>query len=198
MRKFIERILSKYPLIRKIWDGMSFVGFILIVLWLTSCEKEGMSSLKSKTTLIPVNNKTIMFPPQNFNHSKLFWVPISYYAPVKDVTQVPLRLLVPLIYDNDWGMVQPTTLNIIGADSLELDGQFLYIYNDISSQVASYPPDEGQSIIAPYTDLTVVMLVYDDSTMNIIPNARYSNNYLNVPQKPIIGFYFVTTDYFVQ
>jgi hypothetical protein len=33
--------------------------------------------------------------------------------------------------------------------------------------------------------------------MNIIPNARYETGYLNVPQKPIMGFYFVVTDYFV-
>jgi hypothetical protein len=109
-----------------------------------------------------------------------------------------LRLLVPLIYDEDYGMVQPTTLNIIGSDSIELDGNNLYLYNDNLSQVVSYPPEEGQNTISPYTDSTVVMIVYDDSSMNIIPNARYSNDYLNVPEKPIIGFYFLVTDYYVQ
>lgn len=176
------------------------IGRIIFILLITliGCTKEPLIQTKSKIHLFPINNKTVLFPPQNFNHSKIFWVPISYYAPVIDTTQVMLRLLVPLIYDEDYGMVQPTTLNIIGSDSIELDGNNLYLYNDNLSQVVSYPPEEGQNTISPYTDSTIVMLVYDDSTMNIIPNARYSNDYLNVPEKPIIGFYFLVTDYYVQ
>ena len=171
---------------------------IFLLILLSSCEKEDINSLESKITLIPLNNKTILFPPQDFGHSKIFWIPISYYAPIIDTTQVMLRLLVPLIYDEDYGVVQATTVNIAGSDSIELDGTSLYIYNNNLSQVVSYPPDEGQSILAPYTDSTVVMIVYNDSTMNIIPNTRYSNDYLNVPEKPIIGFYFLVTDYYVQ
>ena len=115
-----------------------------------------------------------------------------------DTTQVMLRLLVTLIYDGDYGMAQTTTLNIIGSDSIELDGNNLYLYSNSFSQVVSYPPEEGQNTISPYTDSTVVIILYNDSTMNIIPNARYSNDYLNVPEKPIIGFYFLVTDYYVQ
>jgi len=36
MKKQIEKILNKYPIIREIWNGMSFVVFILLILWLTS------------------------------------------------------------------------------------------------------------------------------------------------------------------
>lgn len=35
-----KTFLSKHPILKEIWDGMSFVVFILIVLWLTSCENK--------------------------------------------------------------------------------------------------------------------------------------------------------------
>jgi len=170
---------------------------IILVLFI-GCEKSLISPQEKSIKLEPiVNSKPVIFPGSNFNHDKVFWVPISYYAPIKDNTNANIRLLVPLMYDHDYGMTQVTTLNIFGADSLELDGSDMIIYSQDFSQIISYPSDQGQNLIAPYTDTSIVMIVYRDSTMNIIPNARYEAGYLNVPQKPIMGFYFIVTDYFV-
>lgn len=175
-----------------------YVIAVLALLLLTAnCEKYEKPEIgASKTILRPTSRKVPMFPPQDFGHSKLIWVPISYYAPVKDNTGATLRLLVPMIFDPDYGMVQPTTLNIQEADSFELDGNNLIFYSDGGSKITSFTPEEGENELAPYTDSTVVMLVYRDSTLNIIPNARYSGDLLRVPEKEIMGFYFVLTDYY--
>lgn len=150
----------------------------------------------TKTTLYPSSGKAPMFKPQIYGHSKLLWVPISYYAPIKDNTNAQLRLMVPMIFDPDYGMVQSTTLNILEADSFELDGNNLIFYSDQGAKITSFTPNEGENLLAPYTDTTVVMIVYRDSSLNIIPNARYSTAMLNVPEKEIMGFYFALTDYY--
>lgn len=174
---------------------------LIILVLLIGCETSLISPQEKSIKLEPIVNsrssKPMFLPGSNFNHDKAFWVPISYYAPVKDNTNANIRLLVPLMYDPDYGMTQVTTLNIFGADSLELDGFDMIIYSQDFSQIISYPPDEGQTLTAPYTDTSIVMIVYRDSSINSIPNVRYEAGYLNVPQKPIMGFYFVVTDYFV-
>ena len=179
---------------------MRKIILIILVLFI-GCEKSLNSPQEKSIKLEPIVNsrssKPMFLPGSSFNHDKVFWVPISYYAPIKDNTNANIRLLVPLMYDPDYGMTQVTTLNIFGADSLELDGSDMIIYRQDFSQIISYPSDQGQNLTAPYTDTSVVMIVYRDSTMNIIPNARYETGYLNVPQKSIMGFYFVVTDYFV-
>jgi hypothetical protein len=104
--------------------------------------------------------------------------------------------MVPMIFDPDYGMVQPTTLNILETDSFELDGNNLIFYSDQGAKITSFTPNEGENLLAPYTDTTVVMIVYRDSSLSIIPNARYSTAMLNVPEKEIMGFYFALTDYY--
>ena len=165
----------------------------IFLLWV-GCSKLEIQPNQTKIRLNPVQN--IKIPPQNFGQEKGIYVPISYYAPIKDNTSSSIRLLVPLIYDPDFGVVQATTLNIYNCDSLELDGNDLTLYSQSGSQVVSYPPDAGQ--FAPYQDSTVVMVVYRDSTMNIIPNARYESGTLQIPQKKIMGFWFLMKDYYTS
>ena len=202
------------------------IFLILFLMFFSSCEKEVAVPSKSdknvikvefsddiepevrttKTTLYPSSGKVqrferqwlkpLMFKPQIFGHSKLLWVPISYYEPIKDNTNAQLRLMVPMIFDPDYGMVQPTTLNILETDSFELDGNNLIFYSDQGAKITSFTPNEGENLLAPYTDTTVVMIVYRDSSLSIIPNARYSTAMLNVPEKEIMGFYFALTDYY--
>lgn len=172
---------------------ITLLSFVTLTCGKDDIEPEVKST---RTTLYPAGRKVPMFDPQNFEHSKLIWVPISYYAPIKDNTDVQLRLMVPMIFDVDYGMVQPTTLNILEADSFELDGENLTFYSAQNTKITSFTPTEGENEIAPYTDSTVVMLVYRDSSMNIVPNARYSTEMLKVPEREIMGFYFVLTDYY--
>jgi hypothetical protein len=145
------------------------------------------------------SDKPILYLPSLFGHEKLLYVPISYYSPVTDNSNVVLRILIPVIYDVDHGMVQPTSLNIYQCDSFKLDGTSLIFYSGLeASQVVSYPPQEGLYPTAPYTDSTVVILLYEDTTLQIIPNIRYTSEWLEIPEKPIIGLYFLVTDYYLN
>jgi hypothetical protein len=146
----------------------------------------------------PLPTKVPLFLPSDWGHSKIIWVPISYYSAVKDTSDVMIRLLVPIIWDPNFGMVQATTLNVYNADSFEINGGNLIFYSDSTSSIISYPPEQGQTLSAPYTDSTVVIILYEDSTVNIVPNVRYSTQQLKVPEKPIIGLYFLLTDYYQQ
>ena len=172
----------------------NWILIIFIFLTLTGCLKVEIQPNQRKLRLNPVQN--IKIPPQNFGQEKGIYVPISYYAQVIDNTNSFLRLLVPLLYDPDFGVVQATTLNIYNCDSLELDGNDLTLYSQTGSEVVSYPPGVGQ--FSPYQDSTVVIVVYRDSTMNIIPNARYESGTLNIPQKKIMGFWFLVSDFYLS
>lgn len=145
------------------------------------------------------SDKPILFLPSLFGHEKLFYVPISYYSPVSDNSDAILRILIPVLYDSSYGMVQPTNLNVYQCDSFKLDGTTLIFYSgQVITQVISYPPQEGLYPTTPYTDSTVVILLYQDSTIQIIPNVRYSTEWLEIPEKPIIGLYFLVTDYLLM
>ena len=186
-----------------------FVSAVLVIAssFIISCSKSEPKHPITKTLLNPKNNTTvqrsitipkdILFDPAHFLQEEIFFIPISYYAPVFDNTQSTLRLLVPLFYHPDYGMSQPTTINIIDADSLELDGQFLRIYSIENSKLKSLPGQPGIGL-NHFTQETIVMIMYSDSTLNIIPNSIYSSEWLNVPNKDILGFYFLVTPFLVQ
>ena len=186
-----------------------FVAAVLVIAlsFIISCSKSEPKQPTPKTLLNPKNNTTIqrsitipkdiLFDPNLFNQEEIFFVPISYYAPVLDNTQATLRLLVPLFYHPDYGMSQPTTINIIEADSLELDGQFLRIYSTESSKLKSLPGQPGIGLNY-FTQETFTMIMYADSTLNIIPNGVYSSQWLSVPNKDILGFYFLVTPYLIH
>jgi hypothetical protein len=145
------------------------------------------------------SNKPVLFLPSIFGHEKLVYVPISYYAPITDNSDVVLRILIPVIYDVDHGIVQPTNLNIYQCDSFSIDGTSLVFYSGTEiSQIVNYPPQEGLSLTAPYTDSTIVMFLYEDTTLQIIPNIRYSSEWTEIPEKPIIGLYFLVSDYYLH
>lgn len=175
---------------------------------LVSCQKIEIVESKSITRATPINpsvaerlnvipGKQLMFDPTNFHHQEIFFVPISYYAPVADNLQVSLRLLIPVFYHPGFGMSQATTLNITSCDSLEMDGEFLKLYSQTASQVTSVPSQPGSGINY-FTDQTTVMIMYEDSTLNIIPNHLYGGAWLDVPEKNIVGFYFLVTPYVVN
>jgi len=182
--------------------------FIFLVILLGSCKKTEDIENKSITKIIPVNSfiverlnvipgKPPMFDPGNFNHDELFFIPISYYAPVSDNSQVLLRLLIPTIYHPDFGISQITTLNITSCDSFKMDGEYLKFYSQTTSQITSVPNQPGTGIDY-FTDQTMVMLVYEDSTLAIIPNNLYGGGWLEVPEKNITAFYFLVTPYLVN
>lgn len=178
---------------------MKLIGLILSLFWLVGCtDADSLTPNTSQTTLAPLGRKVPLFPAQNWGHQRVIWVPTSYWAPIKDTLDVQIRLLVPMIWDPIFGMTQPTTFNIYQADSIVLDGQTLTLFSGFGSQMLHFPPEQGQSLQQPYTDSTIVMLLYDDSSMQIIPNSRYSNELVLVPQRGILGFYFVLTDYYQQ
>ena len=175
------------------------IVLIGLVLSLISCERSLPQPKSKELVLQPREAKNgiqhLKYNPQQYGHQKSIYVPISYYQPIKDNTQSQLRLLVPLVYDADYGMVQPTTLNISGCDSLELDGQHLILYSQENSSVSSVTPQPQSSPLAVYDTTTVVMIVYSDSTMQIIPNWRLVPSWIQVPQQPIDGLLFLTTDH---
>jgi hypothetical protein len=183
--------------------GLSLIFFISLML---SCEDSRIERSTKFITLDPINQTTVQrftldkgvfFDPGNFNHEEIYFIPISYYAPVIDNSQVSLRVLVPLFYHPGFGMSQATTINITSCDSLEMDGEYLKLYSQSSSEVTSLPNQPGTGLNY-FTDQTTVMIMYEDSTMNIIPNFLYQTEWLNVPEKNIIGFYFLVTPYVVN
>jgi hypothetical protein len=181
--------------------------FFFILLVITSCTPDvNYTPIQSETTLhldryyrSASSLKVPMFDPSDFQHTKAIFVPISYYAPVIDNTQAQLRLLITTAYDPDYGVINPTTFNIIESDSLKIENGSLVLYSSEMSQVTSFPPEPGSSSYSVYTDLTVSMILYEDSSVQIVPNFIHSTDpWIEVSNKPIIGFYFLATDYLVN
>ena len=169
-----------------------------IIVSLSNCEKNQLQPHPNQIVLHPKHTRTSIqsfkYNPELFGHQKSIYVPISYYQPIADNTPSQLRLLIPLVYDPDYGMVQPTTINITGCDSFELNGQELLLYSHTNSSVTSVTTIPGTNALAVYDTNTVVMIIYSDSTMNIIPNWRRNQSWLSVPQRSIDGLLFLATD----
>ena len=127
---------------------------VTLVLSLTNCEKNISQPSSNQIVLRPNNTRTsiqsLKYNPQLFGHQKSIYVPISYYQPITDNTPSQLKLLVPLVYDPDYGMVQPTTINIIGCDSLQLNGQQLLLYSQTTSSITSVTPASGTTPLSVY------------------------------------------------
>lgn len=182
------------------------IFLILFLMFFSSCEKEVAVPSKSDKNVIKVefsndfNQRSLtgkhpMLVPQNFNHQKTIYVPISYYVPVIDSTSSTYKLFIFPIWDQDYGFVQPTTITFFNCDSVKMDGEYLTIYPGVGSGIYHYTSDEGQNINFPYTDSTLVVFEYEEEMIGFIPNYRYENPLNSVPEIPVKGIYFIVTDY---
>ena len=183
-------------------DRLFPLGWVLCLVLLT-CTKDTLPTYPLAYKTLGIVNTSdagrgIMFPPYDMGHERIIYTPISYYAPFTDNTQVPLRVLVLNTYDPTFGMAQVTSLNISGCDSMIADGNTLTFYSDDYSSIRAFNVPEGQYPNAPYTDSSVVMLLFADTTIINLPIVQYTSESLKVPQKPIIGFYYLITDYAVH
>ena len=182
----------------------NWVRYWVMILLLLTCDVPTLPTYPMSNNYLRLVSETdagrgILFPPSDwFGHERIIYTPISYYAPFADSSNVLLRLLVLNTYDPTFGMAQVSTLNITGCDSMIADGSTLTFYSDEYSEITSFNAPEGQYPNAPYTDSSVVVLLFADTTIINLPITQYTSERLKVPQKPIIGFYYFRTDYAVH